>query len=75
MNHSDTETQLVPPSSSSSSYSYIGPYDVLDSPEDERVLTPTYPWDCEESDTQTEEQEQHTHTRLYRYILHMAGPL
>ena len=51
MNRSETETQLVTPSSphnsssssSSSSISCIGPYEALDSSEEERVLTPTYP--------------------------------
>ena len=64
MNRSETETQLVTPSSphnsssssSSSSISCIGPYEALDSSEEERVLTPTYPWDYEECDNEIMEE-------------------
>lgn len=66
MNRSETETQLVTPSSphtssssSSSSFSIscIGPYEALDSSEaEERVLTPTYPWDYEECDNENMEE-------------------
>ena len=54
---SETETNLVSPSSPpspspssfSSSSSYTSAYEALNSSEEERVLSPTYPWDYQDS--------------------------
>ena len=58
---SETETNLVSPSSPpshsnssfSSSSSYVGAYETLNSSEEDRVLSPTYPWDFEDSLSQS----------------------
>ena len=62
---SETETNLVSPSSppspcpSSSSFSssYVGAYETLNSSEEDRVLSPTYPWDYQDSLSQSSHED------------------